>query len=87
MRTPISFLLIALMLAGGCATTDATVAGSKPWYEQRIGEIESAHARGDLSTEEYIRLKTEADAVRATYRGTRGPRSSVSVGVGFFSHD
>ncbi len=87
MRIPIRHVIIALTLAAGCATTDSTVAGSKQWYEQRIGEIESAHERGELSTEEYLRLKNEADAVRATYRGSQRPASSVSVGVGFFSHD
>ena len=70
-----------------CATTDPSIIGSRPWYEQRIGEIETANARGELSAEEYIRLKNEADAIRAEYRGGSRARPSVSVGVGFLSHD
>jgi hypothetical protein len=76
-----------LLLLGACATTDPGVAGSKPWYEQRVAEIEMAYQQGDLNTEEYLRLKNEADDIRAGYRNRNRPRGSVSVGIGFFSHD
>ena len=80
-------LILTLLIGAGCATTDPSVIGSKPWYEQRVAEIESANQRGELTSEEYLRLKNEADAIRAEYRGTQYQGSGVSVGVGFISHD
>jgi hypothetical protein len=80
-------LLLILLIGAGCATTDPSVIGSKPWYEQRMTEIETANERGELTPEEYLRLKNEADAIRADYRGNQYPGSGVSVGVGFISHD
>ena len=58
-------LALALTLAG-CATTPAI--GSKQWHSGRIAEIEAASQSDEISEEQYISLKNEADAVRVQYQ-------------------
>lgn len=58
-------LALALMLAG-CATTPAV--GSRHWHDGRIAEIEAASQNNEISEEEKISLKNEADAVRVQYQ-------------------
>lgn len=61
------WLFPALLAVAGCATGPPDV-GSRVWHEQRIAEIDAAYSRGDLTTEQYLSLKNEADATRAEYR-------------------
>lgn len=63
------------MVAGGCATTGPPDVGSRAWHDQRILEIDEAYARGELTTEQYLSLKNDADATRADYRAAlQAPR-------------
>lgn len=59
-------ILAASFAAVGCQTGPPD-AGSRAWHEQRLAEIESAYASGELTTEQYISLKNEADATRAAH--------------------
>ncbi len=85
-RGRVAVVLICCFFGGmGCVTHDPSVIGSRAWYDQRIEEIEAAYASGDLATEDYLRLKNEADRIRVDYRrGIRG--GSVSLGVGYHHH-
>lgn len=89
MKTHVWLLLFGLLagvLGLGCVTNDPSVIGSQAWYEQRTTEIQAAYEAGDLSTEEYLRLKNEADRIRVDYR--RGySRAGVSLGVGYYHRD
>lgn len=80
-RACFALLLIGILLSACASSPD--VVGSRTWHAQRIAEIDTSYNRGDLSEEEYLRLKNEADNIRAE---RRGGRSSVSLGVGFISH-
>jgi hypothetical protein len=60
--------LIIALSAIGCATDGPPEVGTRGWHELRIAEIEDAKTRGELTTEQYISLKNEADATRAAYR-------------------
>ncbi len=63
-------LLATILIAGGCATNGPPEVGSRGWHEQRIAEIDAAHANDELTTEQYLSLKNEADATRAKYRAS-----------------
>lgn len=81
------FLVILAMgsLVAACASNGEPKAhdpGSKKWYDQRIQEIETAKAGGSLSEEEYLKLKTEADATRQEYIDARNDSTSAHVGFG-----
>ena len=82
-------LFVALALAlGACATNPNKPPdpGSKAWYEQRIQEIESAKAAGQLTEEQYLTLKNEADATRSAHldalRNTNNPPVGIVFGFG-----
>lgn len=76
-------LVVLLVVAmAGCATDGTPRVGSQDWYDARIAEIEASHDAGELTTEEYLRLKTEADQVRAEAQN-RGGRNNPSVSLGF----
>lgn len=78
-------LVILLVVAmTGCATDGTPRVGSQDWYDARIAEIEASHDAGELTTEEYLRLKNETDQVRAEAQN-RG-RSNPSVSLGFGVH-
>jgi hypothetical protein len=78
-------MLAGLGLAAGCATGPPDV-GSRAWHEQRIGEIDAAYTRGDLTTEQYLSLKNEADATRAEYRASLRRQPTVVYSSPFFIH-
>lgn len=64
-------LLIAVLtfMAAGCATTPrGPVIGTTSWYEQRIQEIDSAYQRQEITKEQQLKLKNEADHLRLMYQ-------------------
>jgi hypothetical protein len=79
--------LCALAL-GACATNPNKPPdpGSKAWYEQRIQEIDAAKAAGQLTDEQYLSLKNEADATRSAHldalRNTNSPPVGIVFGFG-----
>ena len=77
-----SCALGVLLLAAACATTGEPRIGSKDWHDARIAEIEMSHENGEITTEEYLRLKGDADRIRAESQNRGRPRAGVSVGFG-----
>jgi hypothetical protein len=66
----------------GCATYKGV--GSETWYQNRIQEIETAASKNEITRAEAIRLKNEADAIRADYIQGRSPRTGVGFHYGIF---
>jgi len=66
-------LLLVLVLTG-CATTNASRVGSRPWHEQRLAEIESSYEFGEIDKETYLELKGAADQTRVDYQNARQER-------------
>lgn len=64
-----AILAICALLLAACATTPnkPPVAGSKEWYQQRISEIDAAKTKGEVTPEQYLTLKKEADATRSAH--------------------
>jgi hypothetical protein len=86
---------VALALAttlAACATNPNKPPdpGSRAWYEQRIQEIEAAKAAGQLTEEQYLSLKNEADATRAArldaMRNNDYPPVGLVFGFGTVHH-
>lgn len=67
-RRFVLMVLCAVALAA-CATNPKRPPdpGSKLWYQQRMTEIETAKTNGELTPEQYLKLKNEADATRAAH--------------------
>jgi len=89
---PIFILMIALV-AAGCAAKKVRV-GSDTWHQTRIAEIQAAYDKGEISQDQYLQLKNQADQIRAEYDSASSYRhshmgyrygrgSSIGVGVGF----
>lgn len=59
--------LVASLALSACVTDPNAPPepGSERWYIQRIQEIETAKAAGQLTEEQYLQLKNQADATRA----------------------
>jgi hypothetical protein len=74
-----SWILTALLIYG-CATYKGV--GSEDWYKSRLQEIEISYANSQITKADYIRLKNEADAVRASYLSNREPRTGVGFHYG-----
>jgi len=55
-------LLIISLLLIGCTTS--TAVGSKAWYQGRLDELSTARSQGEISTEEFLTLRNEVDAIR-----------------------
>ncbi len=88
---------VCAALIAGCASNGEAKApdpGSKKWYAQRMQEIEASKSAGQLTDEQYLSLKNEADATRAAYQNANRrdgnyyntPSVSVGVGIGAFHH-
>jgi hypothetical protein len=84
-RLFVGVLPLALIAVAGCATGPPDV-GSRVWHEQRILEIEAAHDRGELTAEQYLSLKNEADATRAEYRASMRSYPPPYYSSPFFHH-
>jgi len=83
----IAALLAATALTGtGCATNRPPDVGSRVWHEQRMGEIEAAYEHGDLTVDQYLSLKNEADATRAEYQSSLRRNTTVVYTSPFFFH-
>lgn len=65
-RKRLSFLAVAAAIAAGCATTPPV--GGRDWHAARLQEIQQAYETGEITTEEYLSLKNEADAIRQAYQ-------------------
>ena len=63
----VSLLLLTLSLAA-CATNGPPPIGSGAWHEQRIAEIQQAYDYGDITIDQYLALKNEADQIHVDYR-------------------
>lgn len=80
-------LIAAGIVAAGCATNGPPEVGSRGWHELRIAEIDAARERGELTTEQYLSLKNQADATRAAYRAAlQAPRYNYYPSPFFFPH-
>jgi hypothetical protein len=78
------YLVLTLSgLIAGCASAYQGV-GSEVWYKNRMEEIESSFNKGEVSKAEYLRLKNEADAIRAGYTESRRPNTGVGFSYGVF---
>jgi len=83
--------ICALFLAA-CATDPKAPPdpGSKKWYELRIQEIEASKAAGQLTDQQYLELKNQADATRSAHldamRNRDYPPVGVVFGVGHIHH-
>lgn len=92
MRTVTTVLsrLLMMLAAGamviGCVSNgDPKVPepGSEKWYVQRIQEIEAAKEAGQLTEEQYLSLKNQADATRAArINASRYDNTWVPYGFG-----
>jgi hypothetical protein len=83
MRMLKKFSMVLLLVGvAACASTGEPRVGSQAWYDARIAEIELSHENGEITTEEYLRLKNETDQIRAESRNRSRPRAGVSLGFG-----
>jgi len=82
-RTSFSISLVVLLSA--CATNPNAPPdpGSKQWYQLRLQEIEASKAAGQLTDEQYLSLKNEADATRAAHLDAMRRNDYPPVGVVF----
>lgn len=85
------YILAAVCVLGmGCATTPSI--GSSVWHEERVAEIEAAYNDWELTEEEYLELKNEADAIRSDYlnrlemRRQANYRIGIGYGYGHYPH-
>ena len=85
MRFSLFILLAASFILSGCVTDPNAPPepGSEKWYVQRIQEIEAAKAAGQLTEEQYLALKNQADATRAArLNAVRYDNTFVPYGFG-----
>lgn len=61
-------ILIVIMCCSliGCVTASQSV-GSKNWYNAQLDELRQAHLNGQISTEKYLELRSDADKLRREY--------------------
>jgi len=85
-RRAVATLLLSAILTAGCATNGPPEVGTNAWHQERIAEIDAAYTRGDLTTEQYLSLKNEADATRAEYRASLRRNTTVVYSSPFFVH-
>jgi hypothetical protein len=80
-----ALLAVCASLLAACATNPNAPPdpGSKKWYQQRTAEIETAKANGELTEEQYLTLKNQADATRAARLDAMRQRDYPPVGVVF----
>ena len=76
-------ILLSLLIAG-CVTVDTV--GSRPWYNQRMDEIEYAYETAAIDEEAYLGMKNEADQIRVDYMESLRYRYPVSYGFYYGSH-
>ncbi len=79
-------LLAGAAATAGCATKGPPDPGSRLWHEDRLAEIEAARSRGELTTEQYIALKNDADATRAEYQASLRRQTVIYPSPIFFHH-
>lgn len=73
---------LACCAAAGCAT--APRVGSASWHGERVAEIEQAYDAWEIGEEDYLRLKTETDAIRSEYLGRlERRRANYYYGFGY----
>lgn len=71
-------LLLGLLIAG-CVTVDTV--GSRPWYNQRMDEIEYAYETQEIGEEAYLGMKNETDQIRVDYMERLRYRYPGSYGI------
>ena len=79
-----SFVILLGLLITGCVTVDTV--GSRPWYNQRMDEIEYAYETAAIDEEAYLGMKNEADEIRVGYLDRVRYRYPVSYGFYYGSH-
>ena len=60
-----SLAVLTGLLITGCVTVGTI--GSRPWYTQRMDEIEYAYETAAIDEEAYLGMKNEADQIRGDY--------------------
>ncbi len=65
LRWAVAFALTIVFTACVTDPTAPIEPGTEKWYVQRLQEIEAAKAAGQLTEEQYLSLKNEADATRS----------------------
>lgn len=78
------FGLALCLLLASCATDPAI--GSRTWHEGRIGEIETALELEEISTEDYLSLKNEADQTRVEYQNAMRERLRNRPSYGYYPY-
>ena len=86
-------LVIAICIFLISCASNKMRAGSEAWHAERLAEIEEAYKSKQIDDAEYLKLKNEADAIRAdhqrrrsntqTHFGFGSGGGSVGIGVGF----
>jgi hypothetical protein len=78
MKISLLSLGLAFLLLCGCAASNAV--GSQNWYQTRMQEIETSFTKGEITKADYLRLKNEADSIRASYMDSGRPRTGIGFG-------
>lgn len=73
----------AILILGCALTVTVDTVGSRPWYDQRTAEIESAFNLGEIDEETYLEMMGETDQIRSDYLGRYYYRGSYSVYLGY----
>ncbi len=87
-----SRILVTILLAlaiSACATNPNAPPdpGTKKWYDLRIQEIEASKAAGQLTDQQYLELKNQADTTRSAHLDAMRYRDYPPVGFMFgFGH-
>ena len=61
-------ILMGLIISGCTTVSNPSTIGSHAWYDLRILEIDQAFAQKEITKEQQLTLKTEADKVRMSYQ-------------------
>lgn len=86
------WVVICLLLCG-CASVNTV--GSKSWHYARLDELREARMKGQITTEKYLELKSEADKIRMDYVEASQryaydpyyyPYPRFSYGFGYYNH-
>jgi hypothetical protein len=79
-------IMAGLLMCGvltGCATGPPAV-GSRSWYQVRTQEIEGSYEYGEISKDQYLELRNEADQIRVDYQ--KQLQSRLYYGSRYGSH-
>lgn len=81
-------VIVVCVSVTACATSGPPPVGSGAWHEQRTAEIQQAYDFGEITKEQYLALRNEADQIHMEYRDrTRHHHhSGIIIGGPFIRH-